>query len=142
MYWRRTCCFALSCFLLASATGADLLPPDGKPVYRGKIEMSIERLPTGVFLLYLTQYNPRTTKVVEKQTLTISEPGTLYAASEVLAAGGTVLKSGQMYQLKHFTKYALPISRSTPDPIQHETCAVTGDAASGYNLSCQTDKTR
>jgi hypothetical protein len=121
-----------------------MLPPDGKPVYRGKIEMSIERLPTGVVLLYLTQYNPTTTKVAEKQTLTIGEPGTLYAANETLAAEGTVLKTkrGEMYQLKHFSKFDLPVSRLKPDPIKHVTCTVTSDAASGYELSCRTDKTQ
>lgn len=141
MYWRRTFCVAMIGFFLATSARADLIPPDGKPFYRGKIKMTIGRLPAGVVLLYVTSYRSTFTKVAERETLTIGESGTLYAVNKTLAAGGTDIKKDQMYKLKHFTKFDLPVSRSTPDPIQHLNCAVIGSAASEYKLSC-TDKTK
>jgi hypothetical protein len=141
MYWRCTFCVALTGFFLATAARADLLPPDGKPFYRGKIKMTIGRLPAGVVLLYAHSYNAASTTAAERGTLTIGETGTLYAVNKTLAARVTDLKKDQMYQLKHFTKFDLPVSRSTPDLIKHLSCSVTGSAASEYKLFC-TEKTK
>lgn len=144
MYWQRTCALALSCILLASVARADLLPPDGKPLYRGKIKMFIDRLPAGIVLSYVSTYSAKNTTVAEKRTLTIGEPGTLYASNDTIAPGGTASnnKKGKMYRLKRYQKFDLPVSRWEPDPIDHVTCAVTGDASSGYELSCRPVKTR
>lgn len=141
MYWGRTFCVAMIGFFLATAARADLIPPDGKPFYRGKIKITIEHLPAGVVLLYVTSYRSTSTKAAEREILTIGESGTLYAVNKTLAAGGTDIKKDQMSKIKHFTKFDLPVSRSTPDPIQHLSCSVTGSAASEYKLSC-TDKTK
>ena len=144
MYWQRACYLALSCFLWATVARADLLPRDGTPIYRGEVEMSIERLPAGVVLVYLADYSATTSKVAVKQTLTISEPGTLYAVNETLVVRGIVLKTnrGVMHRLKDFGKDDFPVSRSKPDPVQQLSCAVTGDEPSGYALSCRTVETR
>ncbi len=141
MYWRRTFCVAMIGFFLATSARADLIPPDGKPFYRGKIKMTIGRLPAGVVLLYAHSYDSASTTAAERETLTIDGPGTLYAVNKTLAARATDIKKDQMYQLKHFNKFDFPVSRSTPHPIQHLSCSVTGSAASEYKLSCM-DKTK
>jgi hypothetical protein len=138
MYWRRPIYLALGCFMLATGARADIIPDDGKSFYRGTIEMYVDRLPRGIVLLYLPHYGATTSKVAEKQTLTIGQPGTLYAVKNTFAAGRTAVKTemGEKHRLKDFRKYDLPVSRVKPDPIQRVTCAVTGNAASGYELSC------
>ncbi len=142
MYWQRTCTVALSCIMLATVARADLLPPDGRPLYRGKIEMFIERLPAGIVLLYFASHSDKTAMIAGKMSLTIDEPGTLYATNDALAAGkiGSNSKMGKMYQLKHYRKFDFPASSRNPGPIEHVNCAVTGDASSGYKLSCRKDK--
>lgn len=143
MYWQRTCALALSCIMLASVAHADIIPPDGQPLYRGKMEMFFDRLPAGMVISYVSAYSAKTTTLGEKRILTIGEPGTLYAAHDAIATGGTAnTKKGKMYQLKRYQKFDLPVSRWVPDPIEHFTCAVTGNASSGYELSCRPDNSR
>jgi hypothetical protein len=153
MKWKKIAGAFILGFLAMAIAHADIIPPghhhrddDNPPLpprnYVSFIEVTVDKIPSGMVLLFIDSHGNLLAKAREKQKLKIDGPGLLYAAFENRLSNPFVFNREEqnLYLLRSVGEVEIPSSFDGPVPPKTWKCRITKDKKSGFALEVVGDK--
>ena len=126
--------------LLATTVSADLIPYNGykrHSIRTSWLDIRVNRLPSGMVLLFLDESGKLLVKARENESLRIDKPGDVFGARE--AQLSTPFSFGKdrekLFKLRTFEQDQIPASYGKPLPM-FQRCSVAEAQSGAYVLKC------
>ena len=142
MLLHKICTITMIGLMLVATASADLIPySERHRTYRSSIEMTIQQAPKGIILIYLTPLKRLIGIALAKNTLKITQPGTIFAIKENKFKTPFHYNMDtfiELHSLKDVDIAEIPSdSNHQPEPAKFN-CVVTEKETGTYGLACET----